>query len=1040
MSSTHSSTSPHPLSRFGGDCLQSYDLRRGDKDEVFDYIDLVGEEPLVDEVMEYDARPLIYLLRDFRLTKSQDIDGLCQLLANRGEAAYLGVVEPGRLRLVPCLLEKSSKFETVIQEDDKHAPSLLADLSQGIAHGKLSKAHQQLSKSNLRGRMLEVLKSAGKSIHSCLSNEDIVESTAVQTTLALIGRVLFTRFLFDRKLLSDNHIQDVESSQWFSTPQNTARICAWLDLTFNGELLPLLDKQASNPTKKELLLQYETYFNKLFGGSPLVSSTLYHLFMGSLDDQQYKLFKLLDFAHIPVGLLSEAYEDFAHHFDADTAQATSVHFTPRHIAETIVNQAFDGIRPEDRHTVRLLDPAAGAGVFLIAGFRRLVKEQLRADIPVTTKSIRSLLYDNLRGLDINPHALSLASLALYLTAIELDPNPEPVTKLRFDGRLVGSTLLCIENSLGSLGSSVPASFDNSFDIVIGNPPWTNERSNKPLRTVTQQTALRVLKSRIETLEGVTQEGLQELYSGIEKGDVELTPDFVPDLAFLWRSMEWAKSGGVIAFAIHSRLLFKQTPGNISARDSLFRALRVTGVVNGSDIRQTDVWPSISAPFCLFFARNNVPSLDDSFLYLNPFREKLNKQGRMRLDPTKSHFITIEELESCPTLLKTCFRGTSLDQRVVEKLNDGGGRGALTIEEYWRDKLKLEVGEGYIRGSKGKEDAAWMLELNAKHIERVVPWKNGMINVDELPDFDLIDESTKMHRTCKKELYLPPLLLLWRSFSGKSEKDLGLHLGKTPLVYKERYIGFSAHGHSDSETLLTYIYLLFKSIVSRYYFLMTTSGYGVERESLNTGEIYSLPIVPFSKLSKIEREQGKMLLKRAWSNSEEASIIQADIDTWACKIYGLTKHDQEVMKDGVALFQERAKAEAPPSPSQLNRFVASLIKDVNDLYAFNGLTPKASISNVETPLKAWEFVEIRRSDLAPLSWDQSRLAFFAQCANSEGASEIQLTIKPGHMLIGRLAQQRYWTGSQSRLCGMSLIPKMAEDKESWGLGSKIRDDR
>ncbi len=34
-----------------------------------------------------------------------------------------------------------------------------------------------------------------------------------------------------------------------------------------------------------------------------------------------------------------------------------------------------------------------------------------------------------------------------------------------------------------------------------------------------------------------------------------------------------------------------------ARSALFGALNVTGIVNGSEIRHTKVWPEISAPFC-----------------------------------------------------------------------------------------------------------------------------------------------------------------------------------------------------------------------------------------------------------------------------------------------------------------------------------------------------------------------------------------------------------------------------------------------------------
>ena len=46
--------------------------------------------------------------------------------------------------------------------------------------------------------------------------------------------------------------------------------------------------------------------------------------------------------------------------------------------------------------------------------------------------LRRILYKQMVGFDINEAALRFSALGLYLLLIELDPDPRPVDKLRFN--------------------------------------------------------------------------------------------------------------------------------------------------------------------------------------------------------------------------------------------------------------------------------------------------------------------------------------------------------------------------------------------------------------------------------------------------------------------------------------------------------------------------------------------------------------------------------------------------------------------------------
>ncbi|MBK7759819.1 MAG: hypothetical protein IPI35_26135 [Deltaproteobacteria bacterium] len=96
------------------------------------------------------------------------------------------------------------------------------------------------------------------------------------------------------------------------------------------------------------------------------------------------------------------------------------------------------------------------------------------------------------------------------------------------------------------------------------------------------------------------------------------PGLQPDLAFLWRAMEWAaRDGGQIALAMSGKLLHQQTEGMPQARADLWESLDVTGVVSGAKLAGTKVWPGMVADFCLVFATNSRPSARSATLVLCP---------------------------------------------------------------------------------------------------------------------------------------------------------------------------------------------------------------------------------------------------------------------------------------------------------------------------------------------------------------------------------------------------------------------------------------
>lgn len=150
----------------------------------------------------------------------------------------------------------------------------------------------------------------------------------------------------------------------------------------------------------------------------------------------------LDFAHIPIGVLSQVYESFSRVWDSQLSENTSVYYTPKNIARYLVDDAFEGV--SNKKDAQILDPSCGAGIFLVLAFRKLVAARWEHDGKrPDTKTIQSILYKQLCGFDVSEPALRLAALSLYITAIELNDSPRPPKGLKFPKPLQGVVNLYI---------------------------------------------------------------------------------------------------------------------------------------------------------------------------------------------------------------------------------------------------------------------------------------------------------------------------------------------------------------------------------------------------------------------------------------------------------------------------------------------------------------------------------------------------------------------------------------------------------------------
>lgn len=968
-------------------------------------------------VVEFEGQPLLYVVDNRTLVNGvgvgrEEITQTLRLLACRGDPAYLAVIEYGQVVIHPVSLRKDKVSGGVSWDMSLMGRrSLVQDLVAGVVPGLPGRDVHRAAVHDLLFRLLSY------------ATDQLLETRALRgrhdDVLALVGRALFARFLVDRGIMTTATFPALKGTpeECFAEPTMAAKTCKWLDLEFNGELLPLAGAK------------YKTCFESLGKDGDTVFRVLSNIMHrapgGQLSFDSH--WGDLDFAHVPIGLLSEVYERYAHRHVGKNAADESMHYTPRHIAEFMIEEAFEGLDPKHRHRARLLDPAAGGGVFLTLGLRKLVAEFWHAKkCRPSRQEIRKILYEQIRGFDINPSALKLAALGLYLTAIELDPDPKNLDERSFrplfawakDADLK-TVLTCARLQdepasnpyvMGSLGPAISRGHRKRYDIIISNPPWTGLSSKKGAKEIVEKFHGVVREvARARAAENNQHPGLLEIADSYEN------PDGVPDMPFAWRSMEWAKDGGIIALALHGRLLFKQADMGAKARDAVFTGLRVTGILNGAAVRKEKVWPNVRPPWCLLFARNEVPEDHHLFHFVSIELEKrLNTQGRIRIDHKNAQPIQFSVLREKPQLLKTMFRGTVMDATVMEHL---GSLPTMRLKDYMASH-GLRSGEGY-KVSEDNEDQDDSIAMI------------GMLNLDRAwaPKFAVnantlhkrFDRRT-LHRPRDIEIYRGPLMLMPASLPESPDQGCGL-IAIDDVAYRESYTGYSAFGFQGGspEALARYLHVLTYSKLFQYRILMSSSQFGVERDAIQKEDVDDFPIIPFEKLNAQTVERLQFLSKAI----EEEKSPWREVDELVFNIYNIPEHLRNIIADTLSVSlpytTTNERAQRLPSQKEVETFRSVLEGHLRPLFEHAGIDLR--IKSRPLTEGSWAFLDVICGDHQPPNWDQMWLR---RLADDQGASSIFVSNPPQHIGVGILAQYRYWTPSRAHLCALTLVRKYSND--------------
>jgi hypothetical protein len=199
-----------------------------------------------------------------------------------------------------------------------------------------------------------------------------------------------------------------------------------------------------------------------------------------------------------------------------------VFFTPRKLAVALTRLTLGPLlrncrNYEDLCLLRIVDPAVGAGVFLLEAMRLIGAHARRLQPSLLCGEARSAIVRQcLYGVDKDPYAVALAKTLLWLEAA--DPALLPTE--------LGSTILIGDSLLST--RKVANGFDwrtrlpdiaakHGFDAVLSNPPWGRvrpdiKRFHRALDRDTSDYQGQALRDRVERPESDCEQRTLELWT------------------------------------------------------------------------------------------------------------------------------------------------------------------------------------------------------------------------------------------------------------------------------------------------------------------------------------------------------------------------------------------------------------------------------------------------------------------------------------------------------------------------------------------------
>ena len=555
----------------------------------------------------------------------------------------------------------------------------------------------------------------------------------------LIGRAIFVKYLVDRDIITSQRLYEIcgesDLPQLLNDTAKTKRLFRWLRETINGDVFP--DEEDDAIIRSAYLSEISSFLQGVDPASGQASFFPYQ------------------FNIIPVELISAIYEQFAH-TSSKTAEArrsaakeTGIYYTPLSLVSLILDEVMSDITGDET----VLDLTCGSGVFLVESLRRLVNFKCRGRRP-TRKVIRATLSEQIYGVDISETAVHVATLSLYLCALDLDPNPYSLADLEFEP-IVGRNVLVGDARARETKDRLQLelmrkSGTDRFDLVVGNPPWTFKGK--------EGTAARALTNTI-------------LMPRQPRGEA---------LDFVFHAIDVTHSKSRFGIVLSATPFFSRSQTGQRAVAKVIEQLFPVTLVNLSNLSSW-LFDNASMPALVLLGRHGASRVKKLTSVQIPWSSYGSKSRSFEISPSDVTDLPLSDWKRNPDLLKTAFVGQRRDMYLVDRLVSSFD----TIQTQLQS-LDTEFRVGLTYGDRSR-DASYLRDL-------------PLLAKDDLKSFSISSSlpsfgETRAERPRDRSVYRAPLVLV-KQFLLKDEPRLVVGVSESDLVFTKAYYGASFASYSS----------------------------------------------------------------------------------------------------------------------------------------------------------------------------------------------------------------------------------------------------
>ncbi len=655
----------------------------------------------------------------------------------------------------------------------------------------------------------------------------------------IIGRLIFVRYLIDRKVNLDYHGKGKELLTKNNLPELILRKDQLFDFfdylltKFNGDILPLNGEQ--NAVKQSHL----DILSRLFKGEDIKS-------------RQRSLFNVFNFDFIPIELVSNIYETFL----GEKQNSEKAFYTPPFLVDYILEQTVKPFieKQQEAETIscKTADFTCGSGIFLCETLRTIINRYIELAKPDKSskefkEKIKQLLAENIFGNDLNSEAIEIAKFSLYITLLDYF-DPKDIDGFEFPN--ISNNFCCLDVFDAQLDNIFGKEKSIEPDFIIGNPPWGKIEESRYLEYCKER------EQRENSVKKNFWEKENKPIEDYESVEIKISNNEFAQ-AFLLRLSDLSTKETVCQVIVTSKLLY-----NLQAykfRKYFLENYMINEVLEISSVRHrifsNAVGPAVIIKYQYSFGIDTKDNLVEYVsLKSNPYFAIFKTILIEKYDYKE---VIQKELVENDWLWKVLVFGHIFDFRFIKRLK----KNKNTINETIR-KYKLQVAQGINLYGDGKPKSLNpiinkpYLDLKKGHLKRYTVsldkdslWKEK--EAKRHPDFEMFEGS--------------------RLFIKKSlESNYNAIAAYTDecCIYRDALTAIKIKGEVN---ILHQLLALLNSSLFTYYILQTGSSTGIEREvAHNEDEKFTFPIIERKNISSKVKQLIK--LKRKIETHKKSSIF------------------------------------------------------------------------------------------------------------------------------------------------------------------------